>query len=595
MRFSRLIAITLLFVLDILVCTTGAIASEPDIPDGMAVEIVLDDFETQFPAFHQGTRYDLAGWDAARSVVGLVVDRAELEALREEGYEPEVVARATRGGVDPEYVDYEEILARLQEIEGDYPAIARVVNLNQELGTPLTSEGRALWALKVSDNVQLAEDEPAFVVDGVHHARELVTPLAVLDIAETLTQRYGGNPSATAWVDGYEIWLIPAVNPDGLEYVFDVYDMWRKNRTYFPLVDEYGVDNNRNYSFLWGECGAVSSDPYSDLFIGPAPESEAETRTVEALMAREKPAVYVSYHSYGQEVLYPYVCATLAETALYHEIRDGYAGQMSYGTRLASASGESFEDAYNEHGAIAFLTETATWFQPAFSEVPVILERIRPGWTYLMERGLSSSLTGRVTSALTGAPLPGATVSVQEVAFVEGERRNPEPLFGGFTRLLQPGTYTVDVSCDGYQTQVHPVTIGAVPYRLEVQLQPVSLIGAGLTCAPASGTLPFAVSISATLQNLYPGLARTVAARLHVTLADGTQLPNWRAGFTNVPAGGEYVAAWTTQLPALGALVGANRFLLFAEDVTASPWNQPPYPPSGSTGSAQCLVTGAAP
>ncbi len=106
---------------------------------------------------------------------------------------------------------------------------------------------------------------------------------------------------------------------------------------------------------------------------------------------------------------------------------------------------------------IALMIDVQNEYLPMMDEkeqVPAILERIRPGWSYLMERGLGSSLTGNVTRALTGAPLSGATVSVQEVVFLEGERRNPEPLFGGFTRLLQPGMYTVIVSCEGYATQV---------------------------------------------------------------------------------------------------------------------------------------------
>jgi len=567
----------------------------PPAPDGMAVEILLDDFEAEFPHFYNGIEFDLAGWDAARSVVGLVVGPDELGTLSALGYEPRVVARADRGGIDPGYMDYEEILVRLQQIEADHPDIARLVNLNEELGLSLTCEGRVLWALKVSDNVGQAEDEPVFVMDGTHHARELVTPLAVLDTAETLTRRYGGNPDVTSWVDGYEIWLIPAVNPDGLEYVFDVYNMWRKNRKYFPVEDEYGVDNNRNYSFLWGVCGAVSSDPYSDLYIGPAPESEEENQVIEALMAREKPAVYVSYHSYGQEVLYPYICADLAETALYHEVRDAYAAAMSYGMRLASASGESFEDAYNEHGAMAFLTEIGTWFQPDFSEVPGILQRIRPGWRYLMERGLGPSLTGHITCATTGEPLPQATVMVQEVVFLEGERRRPEPLFGGFHRLLQPGPYTVAVSCDGYQAQVHPVTVGAGPTLLDVALQPSTQVAAGLVCNPASGTLPFTSLMTATLHNLNPELVRTVAGRVQVTTADGMVLPAWRSGYTNIPAGGQFDSSWNASLPALATLVGENEFMLFAEDVTAPPFNLPPYPPAGGTAAAPCTVTGSAP
>ncbi|MEO0250036.1 MAG: M14 family zinc carboxypeptidase, partial [candidate division WOR-3 bacterium] len=84
------------------------------------------------------------------------------------------------------YYNYPSMVARLKQLEMDHPAIAQAVNLNPMLGTPMTVEGRALWALKISDNATKDEDEPAVIVDGQHHARELMTPHAVLDIAEQL-------------------------------------------------------------------------------------------------------------------------------------------------------------------------------------------------------------------------------------------------------------------------------------------------------------------------------------------------------------------------------------------------------------------------
>lgn len=120
-------------------------------------------------------------------------------------------------------------------------------------------------------------------------------------------------------------------------------------------------------------------------------------------------------------------------------------------------------------------------------------------------------------------------------------------------------------------------------------------VSAALTCLPASGTVPFTMQMTVTLDNLYPDQSRQIAARMNLTLAGGAAYPNWRAGYTNVAAGERYTTAWNQNIPALGSLIGDNVFSLVVEDVTPAPYNQPPYPASGDTAVASCTVTGAAP
>lgn len=120
-------------------------------------------------------------------------------------------------------------------------------------------------------------------------------------------------------------------------------------------------------------------------------------------------------------------------------------------------------------------------------------------------------------------------------------------------------------------------------------------LDASLSCVPSSGTLPFATQMTATLTNTYTGQLRRLAAKIHLTLASGSYFANWRAGFTNVAAGSNFVTAWNQNLPALGTVVGDNLFHLVAEDVTPAPYNQPPYPPAGDMDTDSCTVTGVAP
>ncbi len=122
-----------------------------------------------------------------------------------------------------------------------------------------------------------------------------------------------------------------------------------------------------------------------------------------------------------------------------------------------------------------------------------------------------------------------------------------------------------------------------------------STVSAGLTCLPGSGTLPFTTLFTVTINNDYSGQIRQMAGRIDVALANGSSVSSWRAGFTNIAANGSYVTSWNTVIPAIGAVIGTSTFTLDVEDVTPSPFNQPPYPPAGDTGSASCVVEGIAP
>ena len=194
----------------------------------------------------------------------------------------------------------------MQEIASTYPAIAQLVDITATYGTPPTFEGRHLFALKISDNVTVDEDEPSMLVVSAHHAREISTPVITLGAAERLTSGYESDPQITAAVNGHEIWLAPVWNPDGYNHVFTSNNLWRKNRRVF--TSGVGVDQNRNYAQGWSAPCAGSTSASSDTYKGPSAASEAETQTMMTWSERERFAKVIDYHSFGREVLYAYRC-----------------------------------------------------------------------------------------------------------------------------------------------------------------------------------------------------------------------------------------------------------------------------------------------
>jgi WD40 repeat protein len=112
-----------------------------------------------------------------------------------------------------------------------------------------------------------------------------------------------------------------------------------------------------------------------------------------------------------------------------------------------------------------------------------------------------------------------------------------------------------------------------------------------LASTPTSGTLPTSVIMHVTLTNLTLG-PRTCAGHVDLITAGGRRLNNLRQGFANVPAGDVVRIDYPQKLPALGTLIGDNTFILSVQDVTAAPYNQPPYYPEGDKDLDTTIVEG---
>ena len=63
---------------------------------------------------------------------------------------------------------------------------------------------------------------------------------------------YGKDEEITAWVDSYDFYVIPVINPDGFVYTQTTERLWRKSRLPpLPGANQsevcWGIDLNRNW------------------------------------------------------------------------------------------------------------------------------------------------------------------------------------------------------------------------------------------------------------------------------------------------------------------------------------------------------------
>jgi len=210
---------------------------------------------------------------------------------------------------DSGYHNYPQMLQALRDAEAQYPDIVRVFSIGESY------HGRKIWVAEVSDHVGQQEGEPEVMFDGLHHAREHLSGEMPLYILGLLTSNYGKTTATgkrvTKIVNTRRIWIIPMVNPDGLEYDLggDPYRSWRKNRQPNAGSSSVGTDLNRNYDYAWSKG---DRSPSSINYRGKQPFSAPETRAIrDFVLSRrvgglQRIVTHISFHTAGELVLWPY-------------------------------------------------------------------------------------------------------------------------------------------------------------------------------------------------------------------------------------------------------------------------------------------------
>ncbi|RMF85415.1 MAG: hypothetical protein D6744_01440, partial [Planctomycetota bacterium] len=185
--------------------------------------------------------------------------------------------------------------------------IDTLVALRPDLVTKLTIgntlQGRTVYGMKITSSVGGAT-KPAVLFNGCQHAREWISPMTNMFIADQLIRNYDTDPDVQAILDNVIVYVIPVVNADGYEYSLTD-RFWRKNRRNNG-DGTFGVDLNRNWPFAWGGDGSSGSTS-SEVYRGTAPASEPETQFMIAfIQAHPEIVAHIDFHSYSQLILYPY-------------------------------------------------------------------------------------------------------------------------------------------------------------------------------------------------------------------------------------------------------------------------------------------------
>lgn len=386
----------------------------------------------------------------------------ELEAM---GFEvtrlPRVGPPGGPEGTGPEaanWPSFAELSESLAAVAAAHPNIVRLHDVGSSV------QGRTLWFLKISDNVDVEEDEPEFKYVSSMHGDEVVGMELCRRLIDRLVNDYGTDPRITRLVDEVEIWIMPLMNPDG--YVAG------------SRYNAQGRDLNRDFPDR-------VRDP-SNTVTGRAPETQA-------LMSwgfTHAPVLSANLHGGALVVNYPYdsdpdpfaTYSAAPDDALFIEQSLVYSTAMprmfaspsffqgiTNGVAWYTAYGGMQDWNYEWQGCNDVTIELDNTKWPSWSRIPGLWEEHQEPMLAYMEQCLTG-VRGRVTHVGSGAPL---AASVEAVGIDHAVFTDPD--VGDYHRMLLPGTWTLRVAAAGYET----CTVGGVPVgtgdatRVDVPLTPV--------------------------------------------------------------------------------------------------------------------------
>ncbi len=305
--------------------------------------------------------------DIRPGTIAGVAHETTLAQLREQGFE---IVKATPllrfirdfPPSDAEYHDYAEMASELKAIAQAAPGLASVFSIGK------TVQGRDILALRLNTDASgtAPSAKPGAVFTGTIHAREHLSTEVALLLGRFLVEKKD-DPKVRELLGTRDVYILPMINPDGAEFDISTGEyQWHRKNMSRNSDGSTGVDLNRNYGYLWGGAGS-SGSPWSDTYRGPGAFSEPESKAFKSFLeGRRNVKTLISYHSYGELVLYPWGGSDsdvpdakdlAAYKALAAEMGKltGYAPQKS--SDLYVATGDATDWTYAALGIFSFTIE----------------------------------------------------------------------------------------------------------------------------------------------------------------------------------------------------------------------------------------------
>lgn len=409
------------------------------------------------------------------------------------------------------YPTYTQYVSMMQYFAATWPEICRLDTIGKSV------QGRLLLAVKISDNVELKEDEPAFFYSSTIHGDELVGYVVSLRLIGFLLDNYGENVEVDRLVEDLEIWINPLANPDGAYYPDNDLSVAGSIRN-----NVNGKDLNRNFP------EAHFNQP--DDTTGREPE----TKAMMEFMREIRPNLSANIHSGAEVVNYPWdhKQPRHPDTEWYKFIAREYT-DVAHAVDPAYMEGDGFDNGitngydwyYVYGGRQDYVTyflhgrELTLEFVNGFKTASENLDYywLVNQWSLVNYMAQAQyGIHGKVVNAGSGEP-------VEAKIWVADHDNDSswimsDPLTGNFYRYLKEGEYDLVISADAY-ADTTIIGVDVTDYaktELVVELDSDSTRGIGgadaemfrlypnpaSTIVTISSSLPFSNSSVITLYDL---------------------------------------------------------------------------------------------
>jgi g-D-glutamyl-meso-diaminopimelate peptidase len=217
------------------------------------------------------------------------------------------------------------------------------------------------------------------IFTAAHHANEWITALVLLKFAEDVCS--GAVPDARRILDSATIYMVPMVNPDGVDLVVGAiapgsqeYENARRLAEFYPDIpfpegwkaNLKGVDLNLQYPAMWRLAREIKfmqgyTRPGPRDYVGRAPLNQIEPRALAGYTEYIDPALVLAYHSQGKVIYWQFAD---------YEV----PGARELGEEFARRSGYTLDDTPYESSFAGY----KDWFIQNFR---------RPGYTIEVGEG----------------------------------------------------------------------------------------------------------------------------------------------------------------------------------------------------------------
>ncbi|HXH74231.1 MAG TPA: M14 family zinc carboxypeptidase [Bacteriovoracaceae bacterium] len=320
------------------------------------------------------------------------------------------------------YPTHEQITNKLKAAQAKNPGIIKLISIGKSV------QGRELWMVKISDNVNVDEVEPEFKYISSMHGDEITGRELTTFLIEEIAAKYGSDAELTELVNNTEIYIMPSMNPDG---------SFAKRR-----ANANGSDLNRNFPDITRDR------------VGTASNQEVETQAVMKFQATRKFALSANFHGGTIVANYPWDSKydlhplddlvkelSTVYSDLNPEMRNSseFPGGITNGAAWYVVKGGMQDWSYVFYNDLQITLEVSHTKYPDYSDIPDFYKSNRNSMVEFMKHVHQGAGIKLSTPGLAG------TVGIKQVSPVS--RNLGDYAFTGseFYKILPEGSYVFTV------------------------------------------------------------------------------------------------------------------------------------------------------